>query len=126
MSCHSAYLLEELVIRRGGIGSAAEPSDPVLQGPVIWVIGHHCPSMEIGRKNEVEGADPLDHSLGLRFHLWRDEGLAVKLQPEVPNGSPNKSVRKRPQKMACPNTTESVLLDMRSVDGEILVFCLMV
>lgn len=73
--------------------------------------------MEIGRKNKVEGAYPLDHSPGLRFHLRREESLAEKLQLTVPNGRSYKFARKWPEAVACLNKT-----DMRSVDGEILIF----
>lgn len=58
----------------------------MLQGLVIRVIGHHCPSVEIGRKDKVEGAYPLDHSPRLRLHLGRDGSWAVTLQLQVPSG----------------------------------------
>lgn len=66
--------------------------------------------MEIGRKDKVEGAYPLDHSPGLRFYLRREESLAEKLQLMVPNGRSNQFAKKWPEAVACLNKTE-----MRSV-----------
>lgn len=100
--CHPAYLLEKLIIRRGGSSSwAVRTPEPMSEGFVIGVIGHYCSAVEIGRENKVDGLHPLDHRPGLRLHLWQTRGEpGEEAERELPHVCWTNSVRKRRQKKA--------------------------
>lgn len=102
------------------------------------------PPWRLAERTKLKEMDPLYHSLGLGFHLRRDESLVVKLQLK-PDGCSHEFVRsglrmacldrKWPDRMECltgsglrgwhaRNKAKRVLPDIRSADGEILIFCL--
>lgn len=67
----------------------------------------------------------MDHSLGLRFHLRREESLVVKLQLKVPSGhwSVCQEVAGGEDVRLNARLNKTVLPDLRNADGEILIFC---
>lgn len=62
-------------------------------GFIIWVVGHHISSMQVGWKDEGDIHDPVDHCLGLWSQLQRKKKTPKLLIFKIHNAPVNKSKR---------------------------------